>query len=168
MSCVCICVHVCACVCVMTLKRPDRLVLCQQMEACIIQSGGSFMLFLFLSHHGSQRQTKQDLATEEKRGLQVVLPHWPSGCLPSPCSDPHPYHTHTHTHPFSWSPAAFWLPYPRQTIYPEHLKFSRCRDAVMQERRRSERKRRGYINPSVLDLRGERKEEEWGMTPGSL
>lgn len=98
MSCVCICVHVCACVCVMTLKRPDRLVLCQQMEACIIQSGGSFMLFLFLSHHGSQRQTKQDLATEEKRGLQVVLPHWPSGCLPSPCSDPHPYHTHTHTH----------------------------------------------------------------------
>lgn len=34
---------------VMTLKQPDRLVLCQQMEACIIQSRGSFMLFLFLS-----------------------------------------------------------------------------------------------------------------------
>lgn len=64
-----------------TLRRPDRLVLCQQMEACIIHSGGSFMLFLFLSHHCSQRQTKQDLATERKQGLQAVFLHWPS-CPP--------------------------------------------------------------------------------------
>lgn len=45
-------VHVSLCV-FLTVRRNDRFVLCQQMEACIIQSGGSFMLFLFLPHHCS-------------------------------------------------------------------------------------------------------------------
>ena len=91
--CICVCVRVCMCLCVLTLRRPDRLVLCQQMEACIIQSGGSFMLFLFLSHHCSQRQTKQDLATEDKRRLHVALAQWPSSRLVPP-PPPHSKITH--------------------------------------------------------------------------
>lgn len=76
------CVRFTMCVCVLTLRRPDRLVLCQQMEACIIQSGGSFLLFLFLSHLCSQRGTKQDLATEDEQRLHVAL----SVCLCLPLS----------------------------------------------------------------------------------
>lgn len=37
-----------------TLRRPDRRVLCQQMDSCIIHWWGTSMLFLFLSLHCSQ------------------------------------------------------------------------------------------------------------------
>lgn len=101
----------------LTLRRPDRLVLSQQMEAYIIQSGGSFMLFLFLSHHCSQRQTRRIWLQRKERGYKLCPPV--AQQLSAPNHHQHNTHTHTHAkgkcetkvtclHVFLWSILIVW------------------------------------------------------------
>lgn len=71
----------------LTLRRPDRLVLCQQMEAYIIQSVGRFMLFLFLSHHCSHWQKGKGFGDREERGgdklSALLVQQWCPPTLPT-------------------------------------------------------------------------------------